>query len=82
MSDPSQTIIQAKLAVLQEKKWTIAALADRLGQSVSTLEKWKNGERNPANEKAVLEMLGRLMKRKPPKQRRYVKGSRRKVDNG
>lgn len=78
MSGPSQTAIQAKLAVLQEKKWTLAALADRLGQSVSTLEKWKNGERNPANEKAVLEMLERLMKRKPPKQRRYVKGSRSK----
>ena len=75
--------IQIKLATLQNKGWTLAALADRLEQTVNTLEKWKAGDRNPANEKAVLEMLDRLEKLKRiPKQRRYAKGSRLKVKYG
>ena len=70
--------IQTKLASVQKKGWTLAALADELDLTVSTLEKWKAGDRKPANEKAVLFMLGHIGQRKRiPKQRRYDKGSRK-----
>jgi len=73
MSNP----IQLKLASLQRKGWTLAALADELKLTVNTLEKWKAGNRNPANEQAVLALLSHLEQRKRiPKQRRYAKGSR------
>ncbi len=78
MTNKNQNPIQIKLAILQKKKWTLAALADELEQTVNTLEKWKAGQRNPANEKAVLAMLDRIDKiKRIPKQRRYVKGSRK-----
>lgn len=78
MSEEKKNPVQIRLAVLQEKGWTLAALADEIEQKVNTLEKWKAGQRNPANEKAVLVMLGRLEKRKRiPKKRRYAKGSRK-----
>ena len=69
--------IQEKMAQLQEKRWTLAALADELGQAQVTLEKWKSGERYPANPKAVLALLDRIVAmRRIPKQRRYAPGSR------
>ena len=80
-------MIQEKIASLQlpnerGKKWTLAALADELGLKVNTLEKWKAGQRRPANEKAVLEMLGRVAQMKRiPKERRYVNGRRRNEDD-
>ncbi len=81
MNEQTHNPIQIKLAILQEKGWTLAALADELEQRVNTLEKWKAGDRNPANEKAVLAMLGRLEKRKRiPKKRRYAKGSRKPIN--
>lgn len=77
MLERKKNPVQVALAVLQEKGWTLAALADELDQKVNTLEKWKAGDRNPANEKAVLAMLDQLAKRKRiPKKRRYPKGSR------
>lgn len=78
MAIHNQNPIQGKLATLQNKGWTLAALADELEQTVNTLEKWKAGDRNPANEKAVITVLETLEKRKRiPKKRRYTKGSRR-----
>ena len=66
--------IQKKLGELQEKGWTLAALADELGNHVNTLEKWKAGERYPSNEKSVMLALEGLAKRKRiPKQRRYTR---------
>jgi len=77
MSEEKKSPTQIKLASLKDKGWTLAALADELEQKVNTLEKWKAGDRNPANEKAVLAMLERIEKRKRiPKRRRYKKGSR------
>jgi ribosome-binding protein aMBF1 (putative translation factor) len=77
MNETQKNPVQIKLASLQEKGWTLAALADELEQKVNTLEKWKAGDRNPANGKAVLAMLVRLEKRKRiPKKRRYFKGRR------
>ena len=76
--EQKMTRIQIMLAILQEKGWTLAALADELEQTINTLEKWKGGSRNPANAKAVLAMMKQLEKRKRiPKKRRYAKGSRR-----
>jgi len=70
--------VQLAIAKLQEKGWTVAALADKLDQSISTVEKWKSGERNPANSKSVIEMMHHIAKQKRvPKKRRYAKGSRR-----
>jgi transcriptional regulator with XRE-family HTH domain len=77
MDKQEQKPIQAILAILQEKGWTLAALADELGQTVNTLEKWKAGDRNPANGKSVLTMLEHLeTRRRIPKKRRYKPGSR------
>ncbi len=79
MNEDKKNPIQIILATLQEKGWTLAALADELDQKVNTLEKWKAGQRNPANEKSVLTMLEQLEKRKRiPKKRRYAPGSRRR----
>ncbi len=66
--------IQIKIKELQEKGWTLAALADELGVTVNAVEKWKAGDRYPSNVKAVLALLGQLTLRKRiPKQRRYDK---------
>jgi ribosome-binding protein aMBF1 (putative translation factor) len=80
MGDRRASAIQIKLAALQEKGWTLAALADELRQAVNTLEKWKAGQRNPANETAVLTLLEQIERRKRiPKQRRYARGSRNRA---
>jgi len=82
MTIQNQKPIQIKLAVLEKKGWTITALSEKLGQTVNTLEKWKKGQRNPANERAVMEMLDRIEKLKRiPKKRRYAKGSRKPISN-
>lgn len=66
--------VQKALAGLQERGWTLAALADALGVTVSAAEKWKAGQRYPANAKAILALLDRIGKKKRvPKQRRYGK---------
>ena len=57
MSQQEKNPIQVKLDALQKKRWTLAALADAIGLKINTLEKWKAGQRNPANETAVLAML-------------------------
>jgi transcriptional regulator with XRE-family HTH domain len=66
--------IQSKLAELQKKGWTLAALADELGVTVNAVEKWKAGNRYPSNAKAVLTLLSQItLKKRVPKQRRYNK---------
>ena len=66
--------VQAKLAELQENGWTLAALADEVGVTANAVEKWKAGDRNPSNAKAVIALLCQLTKRKRiPKKRRYPK---------
>jgi transcriptional regulator with XRE-family HTH domain len=69
--------VQARIAQLQEKGWTLAALADELGVTPNAMEKWKAGDRYPHLEKPVLDALDRLAKlRRIPKKKRYAKGSR------
>ena len=64
--------IQTKLTELQEKGWTLAAIADELAVTVNAVEKWKAGDRQPQNAKAVLMLLDQLLGRKRiPKRRRY-----------
>lgn len=76
--------IQEKLAGLQSKGWTLAAIADELEVTVNAAEKWKAGDTYPRNSKGVLLVLDVLAKRKRiPKQRRYAPGSRtRTTDEG
>ena len=70
--------VQEKIAQLQQSGWSITALSERIGQARVTLDKWKSGERYPANSKAILLLLDQVVKEKRiPKQRRYIKGSRK-----
>lgn len=66
--------IQTKIAELEEKSWTLAAIADELEVSRNAIEKWKAGDRYPRNTKAVLVVLDQLAGQKRiPKKRRYHK---------
>ena len=66
--------VQAKIAELQQKGWTLAALADELGVTVNAVEKWKAGDRQPSNIKVILGFLNQLAKcKRIPKKRRYYK---------
>ena len=66
--------VQQQIARLQCTGWTLAALADELGNHVNTLEKWKAGDRYPANSPSVIAALNALTKRKlVPKRRRHSK---------
>lgn len=65
--------VQTKIAELQDKGWTLAALADEVGVTTNAVEKWKAGDRNPSNLKAILLLLDNLMnKKRIPKRRRYI----------
>ena len=66
--------VQTRIAQLESKKWSLAAIADELGVTSDTVELWRAGKRNPTNAKAVLLMLDKILKKKRiPKQKRYVK---------
>jgi len=68
--------VQAKLAELKEKGWTLASIARALELSPVTVESWNSGTRSPANPKSVLESLDRLIKRRRiPKKKIYTEGS-------
>ena len=63
---------QSILAELEDKGWTLAAIADELKVSHNAVEKWKAGDRYPRNAKAVIMALDQLAKRKRvPKKKRY-----------
>ncbi len=69
--------IQEKIAQLEAKGWSITALSERIGQARVTVDKWKSGERNPANHIAIIALLDQVAKEKHiPKLKRYAKGSR------
>ena len=66
--------VQLKIAKLQEKGWTLAALADELGVTVNAVEKWKAGDRKPSNLKAIIMLLDNVLsKKRIPKKKRYTK---------
>lgn len=69
--------VQAKLAELKEKGWTLANIARALELSPVTVESWNTGIRSPANQKSVLESLDQLLKRRRiPKKKIYAKAQR------
>jgi transcriptional regulator with XRE-family HTH domain len=64
--------VQSRIAELEGKGWSLAAIADELQVAYITVQKWKAGERNTRLEKPVLDSLSRLLERKRiPKKRRY-----------
>ena len=68
----SKNEVQERIAVLQDRGWTIAAIADELGVTTNAVVKWKAGQRQPANVRTVLAFLDSLAGRKRvPKKRRY-----------
>jgi transcriptional regulator with XRE-family HTH domain len=74
MNDAQMNDVQTRIAQLQDKGWTLAALADELGVTSNAVEKWKAGDRYPRLEKPVLDAFDRLAKLKRiPKKRRYAK---------
>lgn len=62
--------VQTKITALQEKGWTLAAIADEVELTVNAVEKWKAGVHSP--NKATLTFLDQLLtRRRIPKKRRY-----------
>jgi transcriptional regulator with XRE-family HTH domain len=66
--------VQTLLADLKAKGWTKASIADEIGVKVNAVEKWQSGDRNISQSRFIL--LNQLTKKKPPKKRRYARGSR------
>ena len=64
--------VQRRLADLEAKGWTQAAIARAMGVSYNAVQKWKAGDRRPSNYKVVLERLESLCQRKRiPKKRQH-----------
>jgi hypothetical protein len=62
--------VQSRIAELQEKGWTLAAIADEVELTVNAVQKWKAGDHSP--NKATLAFLDQLLtRRRIPKKRRY-----------
>ncbi|MDP3878866.1 MAG: RhuM family protein [Dehalococcoidales bacterium] len=69
--------VQIKIAELETNGWTLAAIATELDLTVNAIEKWKAGDRYPANSKAILLLLDSLaQKKRIPKQKRYAPDNR------
>ena len=64
--------VQDVLQRLKENGWTLAAIADEVGVHYNTVQRWDGGTRVPANSRAVVHELERLlMRRRVPKRKRY-----------
>lgn len=71
--------VQERIARLEDKKWTLAAVADELKAHRNTVGMWKAGTRYPRPDKPVLDSLDHLLKRnRIPKMKRYTAGKRNK----
>jgi transcriptional regulator with XRE-family HTH domain len=67
-----QNDVQVVIAELESKGWTLAAIATEINVTVNAVEKWKAGDRHPANSKAVMMILQSLTtKKRIPKKKRY-----------
>ena len=65
-------LVQERLAELEKRGWTLAAIADEVGVSYNAAQKWKAGDRYPSNSKVMLQGLDALRKRRRiPKKRRF-----------
>jgi len=67
--------VQPLLADLKAKGWTNHSIADEIAVTVNAVEKWQAGDRNISQSRLIL--LTQLTNKKPPKKRRYAKGSRK-----
>ena len=66
--------VQQRLLALQEKGWTLAAIANELEVTVNAVVKWKAGDRIPSNRESIFEHLDRLLpQRRVPLKRRCQK---------
>ena len=64
--------VQLQLRELQERDWTVPAIARAIGMSGSAVEKWLAGERTPRAQKLLTAALADLLRRKRiPKRRTY-----------
>jgi ribosome-binding protein aMBF1 (putative translation factor) len=64
--------VQEVLRRLKENGWTLAAIADEVGAHYNTVQRWDAGTRVPANSRAVVHELERLLtRRRVPKRKRY-----------
>ena len=62
--------IERELEGLRGKGWTVSALADALGVSRVTVDRWRRGVQDPGTHIAVLRAVRSLERRKvPPKWR-------------
>ena len=67
----NETEVQTRIAILEHKGWTLAAIADAIGVSHNAVEKWKAGDRHPSNPTLIL--LDQLSEKTDiPKKKRYV----------
>ena len=64
--------IQLRLEKLKKKRWTIAAIADRVGTKWFTVKRWETGESYPNLDGAVIMALDQLATEKAPMTRRYA----------
>ena len=64
--------VQLRLRELQQRGWTVPAIARAIGMSTSAVEKWLAGERTPRAQKLLTAALDDLLRRKRiPKRRTY-----------
>ena len=69
--------VQIRIAQLESKKWSLAAIATELNAHRNTIGFWKAGIRYPRPDKPILDALDKLLKQnRVPKLKRYAKGSR------
>ena len=70
--------VQARIAQLESKKWSLVAIADALRAHRNTIGFWKAGTRYPRPDKPILDALDSLLqKNRIPKLKRYTKESRK-----
>lgn len=69
---------QTLLAGLKAKGWTNASIADEIAVTVNAVEKWQANHRNISQSHLIL--LNQLLRKKPPKKRRYAPDSRVRGD--
>lgn len=71
--------VQLRIAKLQEKGWTLAAIAAGVGVTTNAVEKWKYGDRRPRVIKALIVLLDQLIVQKQVlKKHRFVEVSIKK----
>jgi len=74
--------IQTRIANLEAKNWSLAAIADELKAHRNTVGFWKAGIRYPRPDKPIIDALDNLLQRnRVPKMKRYAKGSRKSASS-